>query len=53
LSNMPKSAVNARERDRKIKWLRKYRESVQYLSVVPRPQRVRMMWMNDLEKEKL
>ena len=49
---MAKSAVNARERDRKIRWLRKHRESVQYLSIVPRPQRVRMLWVNDLEKEK-
>jgi len=50
---MSTSAITARERDKKIKWLRKHRESVQYLSVVPRPQRVRMMWVNDLEKEKL
>jgi len=50
---MPKSAVNARERDKKIKWLRKHREAVQYLSVVPRPQRVRMMWVNDLKKEEV
>jgi len=50
---MSASAITARERDKKIKWLRKHRESVQYLSVVPRPQRVRMMWVNDLEKEKL
>jgi hypothetical protein len=48
---MPKSAINARERDKKIKWLRKHREKVQYLSVVPRPQRVRMLWVNDLAKE--
>jgi hypothetical protein len=50
---MPKNAVNARERDMKIKWLRKHRASVAYLSVVPRPQRVRMMWVNDLEKGKV
>jgi hypothetical protein len=50
---MPKSAVNARERDKKIKWLRKYREKAQYLSIVPRPQRVRMMWVNDLRKEEV
>ena len=53
MSKMPKNAVNARERDRKIKWLRKHRESVQYLSVAPRPQRVRMLWVNDLEKGKV
>jgi hypothetical protein len=50
---VPKYSVSGIERDKKIKWLRKHRESVQYLSVVPRPQRVRMMWVNDLEKEKL
>jgi hypothetical protein len=50
---MTKSAVNARERDKKIKWLRKHRETVQYLSVVPRPQRVRMMWVNYLRREEV
>ena len=50
---VPKIGVSETEGDMKIKWLRKHRESVQYLSVVPRPQRVRMMWMNDLEKGKV
>ena len=53
MSKMPKNAVNARERDMKIKWLRKHREIVGYLSVAPRPQRVRMLWVNDLEKGKV
>jgi hypothetical protein len=48
---MPKSAVNARDRDKKIRWLRKHREAVQYLSVVPRPQRVRMLWLTDPTKD--
>ena len=52
LSKMPKNAVNARERDVKIQWLRKHRESVGYLSVVARPQRVRMLWLNNVEKTK-
>ena len=51
LFNMPVSAVNAKERDKKIRWLRKHRERVQYFSVVLRPQRVRMMWVQDLAKE--
>ena len=50
---VPKYSINGIVRDMKIKWLRKHRESVQYLSVVPRPQRVRMMWMNDLGKGKV
>ena len=53
MSNMMKSAVNARDRDEKIKWLRRHRERVQYLSVVPRPQRVRMMWISDHKKEEV
>ena len=52
MSKMPKSAVNAQERDKKIQWLRKHREMVSYSSIVPRPQRVRMMWVSDLKKEK-
>jgi hypothetical protein len=52
MSKMPKSTVNAQERDKKIQWLRKHRESVAYCSVVPRPQRVRMLWANSLKKEK-
>jgi len=48
---MPRSAITARERDRKIKWLRKLRERIQYFSVALRPQRVRMMWVNDLAKK--
>jgi len=48
---MSASAITARERDKKIKWLRKHREKVQYFSVVPRPQRVRMLWVQDLAKE--
>lgn len=51
LSRMSASAITARERDKKIKWLRKHRETVQYFSVVPRPQRVRMLWVKDLAKE--
>jgi len=51
LSRMSTSAITARERDKKIKWLRKHREKVQYFSVVPRPQRVRMLWVKDLAKE--
>jgi hypothetical protein len=50
---MPRSAITARERDKKIKWLRKFREKVQFFSVVPRPQRVRMMWVKDLDKEEI
>jgi hypothetical protein len=53
ISMMSKNGLNARVRDRKIKWLRKQREVAQYLSVVPRPQRVRMLWLNELEKEKI
>ena len=52
MSKMPKNAVNRRERDVKIAWLREHRERVGYLSVVARPQRVRMMWLNSLEKGK-
>jgi hypothetical protein len=48
---MPRSAVNAQQRNKKIMWLRKHREMVSYCSVVLRPQRVRMMWVNDLKKE--
>jgi hypothetical protein len=49
---MPSNAITARERDKKIKWLREHREKTQYFSVALRPQRVRMMWVNDLaEKE--
>ena len=50
-AKMPRSAITARERDKKIKWLRKHREKTQYLSIALRPQRVRMMWVNDLAKE--
>jgi hypothetical protein len=48
---LPRSAVNAKERDKKIKWLREVRERVGYFSIVLRPQRVRMMWVNDLAKK--
>lgn len=48
---MSKNAITQRERDKKIMWLRKLREKTQYYSVVPRPQRVRMMWVTDLTKE--
>ena len=51
MSRMPKNAINARERGVKIQWLRKHREHVGYLSVVARPQRVRMMWLNNIEKK--
>jgi hypothetical protein len=50
-SKLPRSAVTARERDKKITWLREVRERVSYFSVALRPQRVRMMWVNDLAKE--
>jgi len=48
---MPRGSVTARERDKKIRWLRKLRERIQYFSVTLRPQRVRMMWVKDLAKE--
>jgi len=50
-AKMPRNAITARERDKKIMWLREVRERVSYFSVALRPQRVRMMWVNDLDKE--
>ena len=47
---MSKNATTQRERDKKIMWLRTLREKTQHYSVVPRPQRVRIMWVTDISK---
>ena len=52
-AKLPRTAITARERDKKIKWLRTLRERIQYFSIALRPQRVRMMWVNDLVKKEV
>jgi len=48
---MPRSAITSKERDKKIAWLRKLREKVQYFSLALRPQTVRAMWARDIVKK--
>jgi len=48
---MPRSAIIARERDKKIAWLRKLRERIQHFSLALRPQTVRAMWVGDIVKK--
>ena len=50
-AKMPRSAATARERDKKITWLRGLREKVQYFSLALRPQTVRAMWVGDIVKK--
>ena len=47
----PASSLRSRERDKKIKWLRKLRERIQHFSLALRPQMVRAMWVRDFVQE--
>jgi len=47
----PTSSLRARERDKKVKWLRKLRERIQHFSLALRPQMVRAMWVRDFVKK--
>jgi hypothetical protein len=47
----PKSGLRARERDKKVKWLRQIREKLQHFSVPLRPITVRMMYVRDVVKK--
>lgn len=48
----PNSNMRAREREKKRKWLKQFRKTIQHLSLAPRPQTIRMMIVKDnLENE--
>jgi hypothetical protein len=47
----PKSGLRARERDKKVKWLRQVREKLQHFSVPLRPITIRMMYVRDVVKK--
>jgi nitrous oxide reductase accessory protein NosL len=44
----PKSSLRAKERDKKVKWLREIREKLQHFSVPLRPITIRMMYVRDV-----
>jgi len=47
----PRTGMRARERDKKIEWLRGLRERLQHFSLALRPQMIRAMWVKDLVKK--
>ncbi|KPV63530.1 MAG: hypothetical protein AOA66_0807 [Candidatus Bathyarchaeota archaeon BA2] len=47
----PKTSLHARERDKKVKWLRQLRKKLQHFSLTLRPQMIRAIWVRDIVKK--